>query len=62
MQQVRIQGVLVGHKESFEALCRALAANEMHPVIDRVVAFDDVPAAFDRLAAGAHFGKVCVAM
>jgi NADPH:quinone reductase-like Zn-dependent oxidoreductase len=62
MQQVRIQGVLVGHREAFEALCRAYAAHGARPVVDRVAPFAEVPLAFDHLASGAHFGKVCVAI
>jgi NADPH:quinone reductase-like Zn-dependent oxidoreductase len=60
MQQIRVQGVLVGPKESFEALNRALATHTVKPVVDRTFAFDDAPAAFDHLASGRHFGKVCV--
>ncbi|HEV8238364.1 MAG TPA: NAD(P)-dependent alcohol dehydrogenase [Thermoanaerobaculia bacterium] len=66
MQQVRVQGVLVGPKSSFEALDRALALHadrpETRPVVDRTFAFEDAPAAFDHMAAGAHFGKICVAI
>jgi len=62
MQQVRVQGVLVGPKSSFEALNRALAQHEVRPVVDRIFAFEEVPAAFDHMAAGAHFGKICVAI
>ena len=62
MQQVRVQGVLVGHKESFEAMNRAFALQVVRPVVDRTFAFDDAPAAFDYLASGAHFGKVCIAI
>jgi NADPH:quinone reductase-like Zn-dependent oxidoreductase len=60
MSQVRVQGVLVGHRESFEQLNAALAASRLRPVVDRVFAFAEAPAAFRHLAAGAHFGKVCL--
>jgi NADPH:quinone reductase-like Zn-dependent oxidoreductase len=62
MQQVRVQGVLVGHREAFEAMNRAFGQHQVRPVVDRVFPFDQVPAAFDHLASGAHFGKVCVAI
>jgi len=62
MQQIRVQGVLVGSKESFESLNRALATHTVKPVVDRTFAFDEAPAAFDHLASGRHFGKVCVAI
>jgi len=62
MQQVRVQGVLVGSKASFEGLNRAFALHGTRPVVDRTFGFDEVPAAFDHMAAGAHFGKICVAI
>jgi NADPH:quinone reductase-like Zn-dependent oxidoreductase len=62
MQQVRIQGVLVGHRESFEALCRAFDLHRVQPVVDRVFPFAEAPAAFAHLASGAHFGKLCIAV
>jgi NADPH:quinone reductase-like Zn-dependent oxidoreductase len=62
MQQVRVQGVLVGPKDAFEGLVRALSLHEVRPQVDRVFAFDEAPAAIDHLASGAHFGKVCVAI
>ncbi|HXT49446.1 MAG TPA: NAD(P)-dependent alcohol dehydrogenase [Thermoanaerobaculia bacterium] len=62
MQQVRVQGVLVGSKASFESLNRALALHRVKPVVDRTFGFDEMPAAFDHMAAGAHFGKICIAI
>ena len=60
MQNVRIQGILVGSREGFEAMNRAVAHHELRPVVDRVFPFDEMPAAFDHMAAGRHFGKICV--
>jgi D-arabinose 1-dehydrogenase-like Zn-dependent alcohol dehydrogenase len=60
MQNIRLQGVLVGHRESFEALMRAAEHNQLRPVVDRVFAFDEVPKALEHLASGAHFGKVAI--
>jgi NADPH:quinone reductase-like Zn-dependent oxidoreductase len=60
MQNVRIQGILVGPRESFEALNRAVALHTLRPVIDRVFPLADVRAAFEYMAAGGHFGKIAV--
>jgi NADPH:quinone reductase-like Zn-dependent oxidoreductase len=60
MRQVRVQGVLVGDREGFEAMNRALAAHRLRPVVDRVFPFAEAPAAFRHLASGGHFGKVVV--
>ncbi len=61
MQNLRIQGVLVGHREQLEALFRAAAQEQLRPVIDTVFPFAEAPAAFARMAAGAHFGKIVIA-
>jgi len=60
MQNIRLQGVIVGHREAFEALVRAVAQNELRPIVDRVFGFDEVGQALEHLAAGNHFGKVCI--
>lgn len=60
MQQVRVQGVLVGDRDGFEAMNRAFSEHRLRPVIDRVFPFDRVGDAFAHLASGAHFGKVVV--
>ena len=60
MTGMRLQGVLVGHRDSFETMNRAIALHEMRPVVDRVFPFEETPAALEHLASGAHFGKVCV--
>ncbi len=62
MTQVRVQGVLVGHRESFLAMTRAITQHRLWPRIDRVFSFEDARAAFEHLASGAHQGKVCIRM
>lgn len=62
MNQVRVQGIMVGHRESFEAMNRAFEAAELYPLVDRVFPFEEAPAAFAHLKAGAHFGKVVVSI
>jgi NADPH:quinone reductase-like Zn-dependent oxidoreductase len=51
----------VGSRDRFEAMNRAIAVHEMHPVVDRVFPFADTPEAFSYMMSGAHFGKVCIA-
>jgi NADPH:quinone reductase-like Zn-dependent oxidoreductase len=60
MQRLRVNGILVGHRESFEAMNRAIALHELRPVIDRVFPLAEVRAAFDHMAAGDHFGKIVI--
>lgn len=60
MQKVRLQGILVGHRESFEAMNRAIALHGLHPVVDRVFPLEEARAALELMAAGGHFGKIVV--
>ena len=62
MQNVTVQGVLVGHRESFEAMNRAIDLHRMKPEVNRVVAFEDAVGALEYLASGRHVGKVVIRM
>ncbi len=60
MRNVRIQGIFVGNRDSFEAMNRALAAHKIEPVIDRILPFEEVRTALKIMAHGEHFGKICL--
>lgn len=60
MRRVRVEGILVGSRASFEALNRAVALHRLQPVIDRTFPLADSRAAFEHMAAGRHFGKICI--
>jgi NADPH:quinone reductase-like Zn-dependent oxidoreductase len=60
MKNVRVQGILVGHRDGFEAMNRAIATHELRPVVDRVFPWDQAREALERMAAGRHFGKICL--
>lgn len=60
MQNVRLQGVLVGSRSELEALGRALEAAQVEPVVDRVFDWSDIRGAFEFMESGAHFGKIAI--
>jgi NADPH:quinone reductase-like Zn-dependent oxidoreductase len=60
MQNVRVQGITVGDRDSFEAMNRAISANGLRPVLDRTFPLAEGRAALEYLESGAHFGKVCL--
>ncbi len=60
MKNVRIQGILVGHKDGFEQLLKALEKGRVKPVVDRVFPFNEAPDAFNYLSNAGHLGKVCI--
>jgi NADPH:quinone reductase-like Zn-dependent oxidoreductase len=55
-----VRGIFVGGREHFDGLMKAVAVNELHPVIDKTFAFDAAADAFKHLKSAQHFGKVVV--
>jgi NADPH:quinone reductase-like Zn-dependent oxidoreductase len=60
MRRIRLQGILVGSRESFEQLNRTVEEHELRPVVDRVFDLDGVREAFSYMRSGVHLGKICV--
>ena len=60
MQNLRLQGVLVGTREMHERMNAAFAANAVAPIIAERFAFDDAPQAFAAMARGTHYGKLVI--
>jgi NADPH:quinone reductase-like Zn-dependent oxidoreductase len=54
----KVQGLSVGSREMFEAMCRAMTLHQIRPVIDRVMPWTEAPRAIDEMALGGHFGKI----
>ena len=59
-QNIRLQGITVGSRAQFEAMLRAMALGRLRPPIDRVFPMTEIRDALAHLAAGRHFGKVCI--
>jgi len=57
-----IRRIRVGSRADLEALCRALAAHQVKPVIDRVFAFDQVHAAYRHFESRNFMGKVVISI
>jgi len=57
---IRLQPVMVGNRDQFAAMLKAIERHQLRPVIDRVFPFADLRAALDHLKSGRHVGKVCV--
>jgi NADPH:quinone reductase-like Zn-dependent oxidoreductase len=60
MNGLRVQGIFVGSREMFEAMNHAIALHKLRPVVDKVFAFDDAPAAYELMERGGHFGKIVI--
>ncbi len=62
MRRVRIQGIMVGHRDSFEALNRLLEVHQIRPVIDRSFPLAEARGALEWMAGGSHFGKIALSI
>ncbi|HSE99217.1 MAG TPA: NAD(P)-dependent alcohol dehydrogenase [Blastocatellia bacterium] len=60
MQNIRVQGLLVGNREMFEAMNRAIELHQLRPVIDQTFEFERAVEAFTYMESGSHFGKICI--
>jgi NADPH:quinone reductase-like Zn-dependent oxidoreductase len=56
----RVEAVDVGSRAMFEAMNKAMAFHGIHPVVDRVFAFNELGEALTYLSEARHFGKVCL--
>lgn len=61
-RQLRIIGSTEGTLQEFVDLLRFVERARIKPVIDTVYPFDQAKTAFQRLASGAHFGKLVLKM
>jgi len=59
-KQIRVQGIYVGSRADFLEMNRAIAQNQLKPIVDEIFAFHQAPEALQRLQSGAHFGKLVI--
>lgn len=62
VKQLRLQGVLVGNRTQQQEMIKAINANNMRPVIDKVFALENIVEAFRYQETNQHFGKICLEM
>jgi NADPH:quinone reductase-like Zn-dependent oxidoreductase len=56
----QVTGIYVGSRADFEALNAFLAEHEVEPIVDKVFALEDAPAAFAAMDEGEFFGKIVI--
>jgi NADPH:quinone reductase-like Zn-dependent oxidoreductase len=57
-----LHGVLVGDRDMFESMNRAIDTNGIKPLVDRTFPFDEAVAAFEHHASGDFMGKVVISL
>ena len=62
MQNIRIQGILVGSKSSLESMIKAIDFHKIKPVIHKVYSIENFMDAFEDLKSGNQFGKICITL
>lgn len=62
LQSLGVHGIYVGSVAMFEDMNRAIAANQSHPVIDRVFRFEQTADALRYMQSGQHFGKIVISV
>lgn len=59
-RHVRLQGITVGHRDSFEAMLRAMALHQVHPLLGETFTFDDLRLALQHLRSNDGIGKTLI--
>lgn len=59
-KEIRVQGIYVGNRSTFEQMNNAIALHKLKPVIDRVFPFEEAPEALKYMERGGHVGKICI--
>jgi NADPH:quinone reductase-like Zn-dependent oxidoreductase len=60
MNAQQVHGIYVGSVAMFRDMNRAIAVNQLRPVIDRSFPFDEAPRAYEYLASQQHLGKIVI--
>ncbi len=60
MKNIRVQGILVGSREMFESMNRAISLHRLRPVVDRIFPFEEAQEALRYMESGSHVGKICI--
>jgi NADPH:quinone reductase-like Zn-dependent oxidoreductase len=61
-ENATVSGIYVGSRANFEAMSAFIERHRIRPVIDRTYELDEAQAAYERIDAGRHFGKVVITL
>jgi NADPH:quinone reductase-like Zn-dependent oxidoreductase len=57
---VNVRGIFVCNREDLKEMIKALEYGGVHPIIDKTFPFGELREAYQYVADGKHFGKVCI--
>lgn len=61
VKQLKLQGLLVGSRAQQQAMVRAINANGLKPIVDKIFALEQLVEAFQYQETNQHVGKICLA-
>jgi NADPH:quinone reductase-like Zn-dependent oxidoreductase len=62
IKQLRLQGLIVGNRTQQQDMIKAIDANKMRPIVDKVFPLENIVEAFRYQESNQHFGKICLEM
>jgi NADPH:quinone reductase-like Zn-dependent oxidoreductase len=62
VKQLRLQGLIVGNRTQQQEMVKAIDANNMRPIVDKVFPLENIVEAFRYQETNKHFGKICLEM
>lgn len=62
IKQLRLQGLIVGNRTQQQDMVKAIDANGMRPIVDKVFPLENIVEAFQYQESNQHFGKICLEM
>lgn len=62
IKQLRLQGLIVGTRTQQQEMIKAIDANNLHPIVDKVFPLERMVDAFQYQETNQHFGKICLEM
>ncbi|PJZ77674.1 zinc-dependent alcohol dehydrogenase family protein [Leptospira neocaledonica] len=60
MNQIKVQGIVVGHRQGFLEMNQAVEKWKLKPVVDKIFELSEFKDALEYLKDGKHFGKIVV--
>jgi NADPH:quinone reductase-like Zn-dependent oxidoreductase len=60
MNNLKIQGLVVGGRKAFLSMNKAIEASGLRPVVDKVFSLENTKEAIQYLRSGSHFGKIVI--
>jgi NADPH:quinone reductase-like Zn-dependent oxidoreductase len=62
MNNIKIQGIVVGGRKAFQEMNQAIEHFQLKPIVDRIFPLEETREALAYLKSGSHFGKIVISI